>query len=291
MIVLSPRRFGLAGRLAGVFLVGLLQSLSPAYAGVQTITATHTYVMGDNDSRNDARQLCFLEAKRKVLEKAGSFIQASTEVKNFQLTKDQISSYSAAVLSVEITKEDFGFSDGHNVLTLMVKADVDVADVQKRLAAIVADKGLQGKIEGQQQQIRQLEQQVRALNSRLSVAPVSSTGELRKERSVVFEDLQKLENIKLAALNRMADEKDRIRLNSEKIKKYLIRGMTAEEVMSILGQPYRRDLNVFFYGELYVCFNTPLGKYDLRLVGVGNLNYLQDARNPAYPCSDMAPTQ
>jgi len=291
MIVLSPRRFGLAGRLAGVFLVGLLQSLSPAYAGVQTITATHTYVMGDNDSRNDARQLCFLEAKRKVLEKAGSFIQASTEVKNFQLTKDQISSYSAAVLSVEITKEDFGFSDGHNVLTLMVKADVDVADVQKRLAAIVADKGLQGKIEGQQQQIRQLEQQVRALNSRLSVAPVSSTGELRKERSVVFEDLQKLENIKLAALNRMADEKDRIRLNSEKIKKYLIRGMTAEEVMSILGQPYRRDLNVFFYGELYVCFNTPLGKYDLRLVGVGNLNYLQDARNPAWPCSDMAPTQ
>lgn len=291
MIVLSPRRFGLAGRLAGVFLVGLLQSLSPAYAGVQTITATHTYVMGDNDSRNDARQLCFLEAKRKVLEKAGSFIQASTEVKNFQLTKDQISSYSAAVLSVEITKEDFGFSDGHNVLTLMVKADVDVADVQKRLAAIVADKGLQDKIEGQQQQIRQLEQQVRALNSRLSVAPVSSTGELRKERSVVFEDLQKLENIKLAALNRMADEKDRIRLNSEKIKKYLIHGMTEKEVISILGQPYRRDLNVFFYGELYVCFNTPLGKYDLRLVGVGNLNYLQDVRNPAYPCSDMAPTQ
>jgi len=107
-----------------------LQSLSPAYAGVQTITATHTYVMGDNDSRNDARQLCFLEAKRKVLEKAGSFIQASTEVKNFQLTKDQISSYSAAVLSVEITKEDFGFSDGHNVLTLMVKADVDVASAR-----------------------------------------------------------------------------------------------------------------------------------------------------------------
>jgi hypothetical protein len=41
-----------------------------AFAEVQTITATYTYILGDNDSRNDARQLCFLQAKREVLEKA-----------------------------------------------------------------------------------------------------------------------------------------------------------------------------------------------------------------------------
>ena len=45
---------------------------------------------------------------------AGSFIQSSTEVKNFDLTRDQITSYSAAVLSVEIVKEDYGFANGHN---------------------------------------------------------------------------------------------------------------------------------------------------------------------------------
>jgi len=39
-----------------------------AFAEVQTTTATHTYILGDNDSRNDARQLCILQAKRKVLE-------------------------------------------------------------------------------------------------------------------------------------------------------------------------------------------------------------------------------
>ena len=41
-----------------------------ALAATKTITVTHTYVMGDNDSRNDARRICFLEAKRKVLEQA-----------------------------------------------------------------------------------------------------------------------------------------------------------------------------------------------------------------------------
>jgi len=224
-------------------------------AEVKTITATHTYIMGDNDSRNDARQLCFLEAKRKVLEKAGTFIQTSTEVRNFQLTKDQISSYSAAVLSVEITKEDFGFSNGHNTLTLTVKADVDVADVQKRLAAIVADKSLQERITAQQQQIQKLEQQVQTLNSRLSVAPVHSFGELRKERTVVFGKIQELENIKLAAAQRITAKTDLIR-------QYIIKNMTTEEVVRILGQPqgsldfYLEHPDAYFYGEKWVCFDV-----------------------------------
>ncbi|MBI3807167.1 MAG: hypothetical protein HY281_06585 [Nitrospirae bacterium] len=204
--------------------------------------------MGDNDSRNDARQLCFLEAKRKVLEKAGSFIQTSTEVRNFQLTKDQISSYSAAVLSVEITKEDFGFSNGHNTLSLTVKADVDVDDVQKRLAAIVADKSLQERITAQQQQIQQLEQQVQTLNSRLSVAPVRSSGELRKERTVVFGNIQELENIKIAAAQRITAKTDLIR-------QYIIKNMTIGEVAQILGQPQQRIGDNAFYGEKWVCFN------------------------------------
>ena len=245
-----------------LFVITLLAALvlpPVAVAEVQTITATHTYVMGDNDSRNDARQLCFLVAKRKVLEIAGSFIQSSTEVKNFDLTRDQITSYSAAVLSVEIVKEDYSFTNGHNSLTLTVKADVDVADVQKRLAAIVADKSFQGKIEGQQQQIRQLEQQVQALNSRLSVAPVSSSGELRKERNVVFGNIEELENKKLAAANAITEK-------SEIIRRYILQRMTKKEVIEILGKPrattriqlaayefYMADS--WNYGELWVCFD------------------------------------
>ena len=84
-----------------------------AFAEVQTVTATHTYILGDNDSRNDARQLCFLQAKREVLEQAERFIQSQSVVTNFELTKDQIAPYSTAVLSVEIVKEDIGFSNGN----------------------------------------------------------------------------------------------------------------------------------------------------------------------------------
>ncbi|MBA5865199.1 MAG: hypothetical protein GDA67_00715 [Nitrospira sp. CR1.3] len=229
-------------------------------AQVQTLTATHTYIMGDNDSRNDARQLCFLEAKRKVLEKAGVYIESVSEVKDFQLTKDKITSFAAAILRVEIVKENFAFDNGHNTLTLTVKSDVDVGEVQKQLSAIVADKSLQGRIAEQQQQIRQLEQQVQALNSRLSVVPVSSTGELRKERNVVFGNIEELENKKLAAIKAITEKTDIIR-------RYILARMTKKEVEGILGNPRARihiQLGKAYgfdfgdswnYGELWICFD------------------------------------
>jgi hypothetical protein len=38
------------------------------FAEIQTFTATHTYILGDDDSKDDARQWCLLEVKRKILE-------------------------------------------------------------------------------------------------------------------------------------------------------------------------------------------------------------------------------
>ena len=49
-----------------------------AFAEVQTFTATHTYILGDHDSKDDARQRCLLEAKRKILEQAGVYIESDT---------------------------------------------------------------------------------------------------------------------------------------------------------------------------------------------------------------------
>lgn len=97
-----------------------------------------------------------------------------------------MTSYSAAVLSVEIVKEDLGFGDGQYTLTLTVKTDVDVDQVNSLLAAIVADKNLADRVTQQQQQILELEGQVQTLNSRLSVATPGAASELRKERHVVF---------------------------------------------------------------------------------------------------------
>ena len=261
-----------------------------AFAEVQTITATHTYTLGDNDSRNDARQLCFLQAKREVLEKAESFIQSQSVVSNFELTKDQITSYSAAVLSVEIVKEDVGLSNDQHTLTLTVKTDVDVDQVNTLLSAIVADKSVADRVVQQQQQILELEGQVQTLNSRLSVATPGAASELRKERTVVFENIAGLDRIQLVATERIAREQETIQQKTEMILKYVLRDMTPQEVLSLVGEPVKKGLISssgfglnWYYGELWICFDEPLGLEDWRVAGIGRAGPFP---NPVRVCSN-----
>jgi len=258
-----------------------------ASAQVQTITATHTYVMGDNDSRNDARQLCFLEAKRKVLEKAGSLIQTSTEVKNFQLTKDQISLYSAAVLSVETIKEKFTNNDGQNTLTLTVKADVDMADVRKRLQAITADKSIQERIARQQQQLDALEEKIRNLNSRVSASGEVGAIELRKERNIALGEIRDIEAIKLFVTKRLNDERELAQDWHDRVLNNISYGMTKDEVEQILGleEPMNRAKQLIEKSPALKGFDSSLFRADERSVRARNswqygLTYICFEDNP-----------
>lgn len=245
---------------------------TPAVAQVETLATSHTYIMGDNDSRNDARHICFLEAKRKLLEMAGVYIQSHDQVVNSELTKSQITSYSAAVLGVEVIKEEFGFSNGQGTVTLKVKAIVDLADVRNRLKAIAGDKDLQEKIVQQQNQLRTMEEQVRQLNSKLSDISRDASLPLRKERNVVIGNIEELENKKLAAVQRIAEEERKIAEASEKIRNFIVMKMTKKEVDDILGPPLRsvyRWKGPFFYGELWVCVEDRLGSGEYTVSGAG----------------------
>jgi hypothetical protein len=227
-------------------------------AATKTITATHTYVMGDNDSRNDARHICFLEAKRKVIEQAGTFIQASSEVMNFQLTKDQMTSYSAAIVSVETVKETFGYKDGQGTITLMVKADVDTEDVKKRLSAITNDGTVQKQIDEQQKKLLLLEDTMERLGSQIAKTPTSQVTELRKERNIVFSDIAEIEKIKIVAKERIHNEHDRACEIAKKMEQHVLIGMTPIEVEKIIGPPLKKeggDSGWYIYGGASILFN------------------------------------
>ena len=98
---------------------------------------------------------------------------------------------------------------------------------------------------------------MQALNSRLSVAPVTSTGELRKERTVVFGNIDELENKKLAALQAITEK-------TELIDKYVVPRMTKGEVQGILGSPRTMSFSMIVnkrccmdgwnYGEMWIFF-------------------------------------
>ena len=149
--------------LSAITLLAALILPTAAFAEIQTFTATHTYILGDHDSKDDARQRCLLEAKRKILEQAGVYIESASEVKNFDLTKDKITSFAAAVMQVKDTKEEVSFQQGHMTMALTLKADVDLAEVRKQLAARQVDASVRDTVAAQQERLKRLEAQLEAM--------------------------------------------------------------------------------------------------------------------------------
>jgi hypothetical protein len=157
-----------------------------AFAEVQTFTATHTYILGDRDSKEEARQRCLLETKRKILEQAGVYIESASEVKNFDLTKDTITSFAAAVMHVKDSKENFGFENGHMTLMLTIKADVDLEEVHKQLAA-----GVRDDVASQKERMKRLEAQLETMNRQQS-GQSSGHAQASPPIDISAEDLQTL---------------------------------------------------------------------------------------------------
>ena len=101
-------------------------------AEVLTTIATGEYRMGDNDNRTDAKRLALLDAKRLALEKAGTYVEGITEVKNFNLTKEEIRAYTAGIVEVvEQATRDTMEGATHIVrVDVRVKIDTDIVATQ-----------------------------------------------------------------------------------------------------------------------------------------------------------------
>ena len=165
-----------------IILLATIVSPPVVFSEIQTFTATHTYVLGDDDSRNSARQKCLAEAKRKILEQVGVYLESHSELltsaqsgaagstKSSQTTNEErqqmterITTLTAGIMKTEIVKEEFGNVNGRLHMTLTVKADVDPDDIQRQLAAKRADQGVRKQVKEQEQRIEELETHLRAM--------------------------------------------------------------------------------------------------------------------------------
>lgn len=233
-----------------LFAVSLV-SVSPAAAKTTYITKTCSFTLGDNDTKNEAREVSFLRCKRKVLEKAGSYIQQQIQVTDGRLTKEQVSVYAAAILSVEVVKEKFSFKGSSMVLEQTVKAGVDLEQVRSRLAAIAGDKSVAKKVEKQDKQLKTLEARVEELRDALGVAKTSRAKEIRKEQNVVIGEIDRLSKLKIKIMNN-------IKLTGARVIELVEIGMTPSEVQSLVGN--RRSLYHMLmyesdnYGEVWVTY-------------------------------------
>lgn len=221
-----------------------------AAAKTETIYASYKYVMGDNDTKNDAKRICFMEAKRLLIEKAGVFIESETAVTDFKLTRDEIKTYSAAIVKVEVANEELKFNGDTQTISMTVKADIDTDEVQKMLASIKKDKSLQKKIIEQQEQLKDMENRLSKLHDSLKTVSPEDAIVLRKERNVIFKEMSESEKIvfNIKATTQRAVDNVEVR-------------MTSEEVGKIAGKPrstayYTNGLSSWNYGNVWIVFEN-----------------------------------
>jgi len=119
-------------RITFLSLLFLLFSPHLASAEIKTFIKEYTYQASEDDSRNSSRVTAMREVKRLLLEELGTYLESITEVKNFQLTKDRITSLTAGIVKTEIVDEKW---DGH-IYWIKTKISADEGEVIKSIDSL-----------------------------------------------------------------------------------------------------------------------------------------------------------
>ncbi|MBU1565734.1 MAG: tetratricopeptide repeat protein [Proteobacteria bacterium] len=101
--------------------LSILFSISASTVSAKLFEESYVYDAGEADSKLSCRAISLLEVKRLLLEKIGTYIESRSEVKDFQLSRDEIISLTAGIVKTEIIAENW---DGKTYqLTAKIEAD------------------------------------------------------------------------------------------------------------------------------------------------------------------------
>lgn len=81
-----------------IAIFSLLLVANLAFAKMVTFEKEYTYQASEIDSKVSCRAIALEQVKRLLLEELGTYVESNTEVKDFQLTKDQITTLTAGLV-------------------------------------------------------------------------------------------------------------------------------------------------------------------------------------------------
>ncbi|MBC8430585.1 MAG: tetratricopeptide repeat protein [Desulfobacterales bacterium] len=195
-------------------LLFLVLALIPciSYAEIKTYTHTVKQSFGGSQSPDDARVAAIHKAKREALEKAGTYLESLTIVKNSMVEKDEILALAAGVLKAEVvSQENFHTKDAFGII-VVAKVDVDTSILEDRVRKLLQDREYLKKYKESQKREKELLAKIARLeeeNRKLSTSPPSAETQKKEDLKKQFrETAQGLTAIewleKFYALNRNA---------------------------------------------------------------------------------------
>jgi len=149
-----------------VSMVFLFTIANLAFAQTKVFVEEYTYQASEADSKLSSRVIALEQVKRLLLEQLGTYLESDTEVKNFQLTKDQIIILTAGIVSSEIIDEKW---DG-KIYYLKAKITADPTDVAKSIDKLRQDRQKTSELEETRKKADEAIREVEELKKELEIA-------------------------------------------------------------------------------------------------------------------------
>ena len=164
------------------------QSPSPT---LRVVTATGEYRMGDHDTRTDATRMAIEAAKRQALEQVATYLESVTEVKNLDMTRDEIRSYTAGIVTVLNQHTRTRLEDGVVVIQVDLTAQIDQEDVIVAINALRDNERATQELASLRVETDQLRQRLDNANQALATAhSTEQVQALTRERQHMLDQMQ-----------------------------------------------------------------------------------------------------
>ena len=147
-----------------IFVLMIGMSAQTVWAAEMTFQETYVYDAGETDSKLSCRTVSLLEVKRLLIERLGTYILSETRVENFKLTKDQVTSISAAIVKTEILDEKW---DG-STYAMTARIVADPQEVVRRMETLRQDPGAAAEIKKLEEINAEARDQMSELKANLS---------------------------------------------------------------------------------------------------------------------------
>ncbi len=142
-----------------------------AFAETKVFVEEYTYQASEYDSKVSCRVLALEQVKRLLLEKLGTYLESETEVKTFQLTKDQIVILTGGIVSSEILDEKW---DGKTYY-LKAKIAADPKEIIKSIDLLRLDRQKTKELEETRKKADEALREVERLKKQLEISKVGKT--------------------------------------------------------------------------------------------------------------------
>jgi len=166
-----------------------------ANAQVYDVLTTGEYIMGDSDTKFEARKIAIEHAKILAAEQIGTYLESEKIVVSGQLTKNEIRTYAAAVIKTTVLSEKLSIlNDKTTAFRVNIKASVDIGVLEIKIKELKVDSKRKEQINTLQVENLRLLKELESLSEQLKNDKVVEYKTLRQRRESLLEKIELNQN-------------------------------------------------------------------------------------------------